>query len=494
LNIDLASEYLVMAATLVHIKSRMLLPNPPEEESGDGAEEDELDPRAELVRRLLEYQKYKLAAEQLGGRAILGRDVFPRGSSDQVAGGEAPLEGLASFKLLDAFQAVLERTKKTREHQIDFERFSLSDKISELSELLQRHRRLVFHEIFGERASRAELIITFLALLEMTRLRLTRLRQDGPLEPIYIELTVNDGAFADEEALSVDHVAEAEPSRLDDPVDSAQLVGAAAEDLALEERTIEDFGGIDSIAEVAATEAAATEAAEELAMEDAILDDVAEAADALPFEAAQLIDAATETLATQDLAVEYAELEDFAVVHATIEDLAFEDAAPLDTAAGLASSDSAVEEPTTEGAADELAVEDAGAIDSSAEVAATEAAATGVVAEELAIEEDLALEDAAPIDTAAGVAASESAVEEPATGDAVLEHLVADNASAADALAVDAATMPADPQAVTEPAALENAPPLDPAVANAALEDAPPEDPRADEPEPRLAADPREYE
>ncbi|MEO8178356.1 MAG: segregation/condensation protein A [Deltaproteobacteria bacterium] len=190
LNIDLASEYLVMAATLVHIKSRMLLPNPPDDESADGSDEDELDPRAELVRRLLEYQKYKLAAEQLGGRSLLGRDVFPRGSSDEAAGGEAPLEGIDTFKLLDAFQGVLERTQLTREHQIDFERFSLTEKISELSDLLRQTRRLVFHEIFGERSSRAELIITFLALLEMTRLRLTRLFQDGPLAPIYIELTV----------------------------------------------------------------------------------------------------------------------------------------------------------------------------------------------------------------------------------------------------------------------------------------------------------------
>jgi len=192
LNIDLASEYLVMAATLVHIKSRMLLPNPPAEDTADGEGEAELDPRAELVRRLLEYQKYKLAAEQLGSRSVLGRDVFVRGSSDEMAGGEAPLEGVAMFKLLEAFQTVLERTQKTREHQIDFERFSITEKIGELSDRLRRERRLVFHEIFADPTNRAEIIITFLALLEMTRLRLTRLTQDGPLEPIYIELRVTE--------------------------------------------------------------------------------------------------------------------------------------------------------------------------------------------------------------------------------------------------------------------------------------------------------------
>jgi segregation and condensation protein A len=192
LNIDLASEYLVMAATLVHIKSRMLLPNPPAEDAADGEDEAELDPRAELIRRLLEYQKYKLAAEQLGTRSVLGRDVFARGQSDEMAGGEAPLESVAMFKLLDAFQAVLERTHNTREHQIDFERFSITEKISELSDRLRREHRLVFHEIFADPTNRAEIIITFLALLEMTRLRLTRLTQDGPLEPIYIELRVTE--------------------------------------------------------------------------------------------------------------------------------------------------------------------------------------------------------------------------------------------------------------------------------------------------------------
>lgn len=204
LNIDVASEYLLMAATLVHIKSRMLLPNPPEDDAEDGADDSDLDPRAELVRRLLEYQKYKLAAEQLSERSVLGRDVFPRGTSDEVAGGQPPLENVNVFKLLDAFQAVLERTHKTREHEIDFDRFSITEKISELSDLLGRKHKLVFHEIFAEGSSRAELIMTFLAILEMTRLRMTRLTQDGPLSPIYVELRVADdepgGATLDGEA------------------------------------------------------------------------------------------------------------------------------------------------------------------------------------------------------------------------------------------------------------------------------------------------------
>src|SRR6188474_2693101 len=127
LNIDVASEYLVMAATLAHIKSKMLLPTPPEDQDEEG--EPELDPRAELVRRLLEYQKYKEVAEQLGGRSLLGRDVFPRGAPAPSVEGPAPLAQVSLFKLLDAFQTVLERAKTTIDHEINFERFSITDRI-----------------------------------------------------------------------------------------------------------------------------------------------------------------------------------------------------------------------------------------------------------------------------------------------------------------------------------------------------------------------------
>lgn len=205
LNIDVASEYLVMAATLVHIKSRVLLPNPPDEGRDEVAEDEELDPRAELVRRLLEYQKYKGVAEELSERSMLGRDVFARGSSEQVASGPAPLSGVNVFKLLDAFQRVLERTSQTREHEIDFERFSISEKISEISDRLRQTPKLTFQEIFADGASRAELIITFLAILEMTKLRLTKISQDGPLGTIHVELTVaEDDEDANDDTLRHD--------------------------------------------------------------------------------------------------------------------------------------------------------------------------------------------------------------------------------------------------------------------------------------------------
>lgn len=195
LNIDVASEYLVMAATLTHIKSKMLLPVVPTDQEDEA--EQELDPRAELVRRLLEYQKYKHAAEQLSENPVLGRDVFLRGVPAPSVEGVAPLSGLSLFKLLDAFQGVLSRAKNVVDHQIDFERFSITDRINELSELLKNSGKILFEQLFEGARGRADLIVTFLAILEMTRLRLTRVEQDGPLMPIFIELAVNgDGESA----------------------------------------------------------------------------------------------------------------------------------------------------------------------------------------------------------------------------------------------------------------------------------------------------------
>jgi segregation and condensation protein A len=190
LNIDVASEYLVMAATLAHIKSKMLLPAVPDDQEVEA--EPEIDPRAELVRRLLEYQKYKKVADQLGEHAVLGRDVFLRGVAAPEAEGPAPIAGLSLFRLLDAFQSVLARVKASFDHEVDAEHFTITDRINQLSELLQLRRRIPFVDLFEGQTTRSELITTFLALLEMTRLRLTLLFQDDPLGPIEVELAVRE--------------------------------------------------------------------------------------------------------------------------------------------------------------------------------------------------------------------------------------------------------------------------------------------------------------
>lgn len=190
LNIDLASEYLVMAATLAHIKSKMLLPKPPVDQDDDAVEE--LDPRGELVRRLLEYQKYKHAAEKLGSSPVLGRDVFVRGAPAPSIDGPSPLAQVSVFKLFDAFQRLLSRAKQGAEHLIDVDRISISERIIQLTDLLRGRGPVPFSELFDEDTTRPDLIVSFLAVLEMTRLRMMVVFQDGPLAPIHIELTITD--------------------------------------------------------------------------------------------------------------------------------------------------------------------------------------------------------------------------------------------------------------------------------------------------------------
>jgi segregation and condensation protein A len=207
LTIDVASEYLVMAATLAHIKSKMLLPSVPAGQDDDGLPgEEEEDPRAELVRRLLEYQKYKAAAADLAERGTLGRDVFGRGSAEAVPEGPAPFADLGVFSLLDAFEKVLKRSNIRVDHEVMFDRISITDRIVELTEKLGERKAMRFEDLLvdpsGRPPTRFDVVITFLAILEMARMRLIRVYQSDPLAPIHVELSVSegDGAAAGGEA------------------------------------------------------------------------------------------------------------------------------------------------------------------------------------------------------------------------------------------------------------------------------------------------------
>lgn len=200
LSIDVASEYLVMAATLAHIKSKMLLPPDPNAQDDD-AEVDESDPRSELVKRLLEYQKYKHAAAQLGGRHRVGRDMFMRGTSEPIPEEPAQLSPVSVFKLFDAFSRVLEQADKVADHQVLFERVSIAERVVELTELLHDRRRATFEQLFAPRHSsggsstgeegaqptRLDLVITFLAILEMCKMRVIRVFQDDSLGLLSVE-------------------------------------------------------------------------------------------------------------------------------------------------------------------------------------------------------------------------------------------------------------------------------------------------------------------
>lgn len=192
LTIDVASEYLVMAATLVHIKSKMLLPELPKGQEDGNSDEEELDPREELVRRLLEYQKYKQAAELIAERGTLGKDVFPRGSAEPVVEGPAPFAPVNAFALLDAFDKILRRAKIEVDHEVIFDRISITDRIVELTERMEERRAMRFEDFFpgaGKPVTRFDLIITFLAVLEMARLKLVRVYQAQAIGPIYLEMT-----------------------------------------------------------------------------------------------------------------------------------------------------------------------------------------------------------------------------------------------------------------------------------------------------------------
>ncbi len=196
-ELDIAAEYLLMAATLAHIKSKELLPAPPPGQE-DETVEDEGDPREALIRRLLEYQKYKHAGEQLAARGVAGRDVFLRGMPIEETSPDrlAPLAEIPLFALVDAFQRVLDRSKVRLSHDVVADRISLTDRIAELADLLAVRRRLEFDQMFDGLATKFDLVITFLALLEMTRLKMTRLLQAEPLGPLYVELSAAESAPA----------------------------------------------------------------------------------------------------------------------------------------------------------------------------------------------------------------------------------------------------------------------------------------------------------
>jgi segregation and condensation protein A len=183
LNLDIAGEYLLMASTLLHIKSKMLLPTPSEEEEEEGE-----DPRAELVRRLLEYQKYKQASTELERRPMLDRDVFIRlALVDEEEPREEERIEVNLFELLDAFRQVLERAKPEAFHEVILDRVSVEEKVQDILSVLQRENRsIAFHLLFPERASRRVIIVTFLAILELVKMKRIRIFQSALFETIRI--------------------------------------------------------------------------------------------------------------------------------------------------------------------------------------------------------------------------------------------------------------------------------------------------------------------
>ena len=179
-NLELAAEYLVMAAMLIEIKSRMLLPRP-------AVVDEEEDPRAELVRRLLEYEQMKKAAQQLDALPQVGRDVL----AISVLVERTALERLPEVHprdLAEAWRALLFRARMTRHHRVSREELSVREHMSQILRQLKHSRVLEFTELFEPSRGVAVLVVTFLALLELAREALVDVTQSEGFAPIYIRI------------------------------------------------------------------------------------------------------------------------------------------------------------------------------------------------------------------------------------------------------------------------------------------------------------------
>ncbi len=187
LNLNVAGDFLVMAATLLQIKSRMLLPA--DERADD--EEEGPDPREELVRRLLEYKAYKEAARQLDGQEKMWREIFRREQSaalDRVEE-DLPLENVSLFDLVDALKEVLDRNPSSRLLEIIPDNLTVRERMNLILETLEGKESVSFAALFEGPSHRVVIVVTFLALLELMRLRIARVFQTETFGPILVSRT-----------------------------------------------------------------------------------------------------------------------------------------------------------------------------------------------------------------------------------------------------------------------------------------------------------------
>lgn len=185
LDLGLAGEYLVMAATLLHLKSRLLLPIQEAVEEDGGP-----DPRAELARQLLEYQRFKEAAATLDRKLLLGRDVFTRPPLPSPAQPEH-IHDVGLGDLLDALRDMLKKAEPELVHEIVLEQVSLRERVGVVLDLLRERGRITFIELFSADTTRLQILVTFLASLELVRSRMIDMQQTVPFGPILLSLAVS---------------------------------------------------------------------------------------------------------------------------------------------------------------------------------------------------------------------------------------------------------------------------------------------------------------
>ena len=176
-----------MASELAYIKSKMLLPEPPADE------EEGPDPRADLMQRLLEYQRYKAAAESLIRRPLLGRDVFTRPPEPPAEGTDEVWIEADSVSLLSAFQDLLKRLPKDRYHEIREPTLGVAERLLALTEFLRGKKQVAFEDLFEGDFSKGDLVVTFLAILEMAKQRLLRIIQEMVFHKIYVCPLLREG-------------------------------------------------------------------------------------------------------------------------------------------------------------------------------------------------------------------------------------------------------------------------------------------------------------
>lgn len=361
LELEVAGDYLVMAATLAYLKSRELVPRQ-EEEVEAGIEEEGPDPRAQLIERLLEYQKFRDAARKLDERPMAGRDTFARGQAVELPPVDAGLAPITLFRLAEAYQRVLERARIHKSHEVVMETISVAARMQQLTSILLTRSPLDFEKLFLEKTWSSEdelrsmLVVTLMSVLELVRMGIASVYQAAGAESIVIERVASEAeakvALAEyDEAVSYGKASSAKAPEPEESADEESLVDDA-EALGLLDDDYRDEDQDDASEQVADPSA-----------DSALLDGEAEPATTDDDEAAglRLLDDEAERVAVDDDAAESTLLDadGEAEVASTDDDEAVESTS-IDGEADVASTDDdeAAESTLLDGEADVASTDD----------------------------------------------------------------------------------------------------------------------------------------
>ncbi|WP_050356268.1 segregation and condensation protein A [Gottschalkia purinilytica] len=194
LDLEITSEFLVMAATLLEIKSKMLLPSK-KEKDGEQLEMEESDPRAELVKRLIEYKKYKQAAEKLKDKEELHSKLYYKPKEEieyLITDDDFTLEGLDLNKLIDSYKSILKKCI-ILDSQIDYkeiqrDEITIEESIENILDIINYRKKINFEELFEDKLTRSKIVVTFLALLELIKQKVIIIKQENNFDQIIIKL------------------------------------------------------------------------------------------------------------------------------------------------------------------------------------------------------------------------------------------------------------------------------------------------------------------